>query len=259
MKLRSRLIALFLLAICALTAHADKTVVHVVTLVTTVSGDSTVTTRIANIADQVIPDSLTAFQTDSMAMVISSPMLQSIIGNATDTVAASIAKKQSATKVPTIDNQTLPGTFAWEAEAGSSIDMSGNDMSALDIAASFGYKRGLIKFLGVGAAMNVMVNNSARSFPIYLAFKTNFRKRPSLVFMDLRCGMSLNYLPNDYQQNAFYGMLGLGVNLAQGKKFSSYLVLGYTFKQFNDIETSSGSLIKLNDIHSATVKLGVTF
>lgn len=258
MKQRSRLIAFITLVICALTAYADKTVVHVVTLVTTMVGDTTVT-RVANIADQVLPDSLTDFQTDSMAIAISSPLLQSIIVNATDTVAASIAAKQTAIKEPTIADKTLYGTFAWEAEAGSSIDMSGNDMSAVDIGASFGYKRGLIKFIGVGAAMNVMVNNSARSFPIYLAFKTNFRKRPSLVFMDLRCGISLNYLPNDYQQNGFYGMLGLGVNLAQGKKFSSYLVLGYTFKQFDDIETSSGSLIKLNDIHSAIVKLGVTF
>lgn len=259
MKLRSRLIALALLAICALTAYADKTVVHVVTLVTTVSGDSTVTTRVASIADQVIPDSLTAIQTDSLAMAITSPMLQSIIGNATDTVAASFAAQQTPPKTQTVAEKALHGTFAWEAEAGGSIDMSANDMSAVDIAASFGYKRGVIKFLGIGASMNVMVNNSARSFPIYLAFKTNFRRRPSLVFMDFRCGVSLNYLPNDYQQNAFYGMLGLGVNLAQGKKFSSYLVLGYTFKQFDDIETSSGSQIKLNDIHSACVRLGVTF
>lgn len=259
MKLLSRLIAIITLALCALTAYADKTVVHVVTLVTTVSGDSTVTTRVANISDQILSDSLNAFQKDSMVSVLSYPMIQSIIGSATDAVVASHVTQQTTVNASTLANKTLHGTFAWEAEAGGSIDMSANDMSAIDIAASFGYKRGVIKFLGVGAAMNVMVNNSSRSFPIYLAFKTNFRRRPSLVFMDLRCGVSLNYLPNDYQQNAFYGMLGLGINLAQGKKFSSYLVIGYTFKQFDDIETSSGSLIELDDIHSACVRLGVTF
>lgn len=257
MKWLARLAAIVVLVACALSVSADKTVVHVVTLVTTVS-DSTTTTRIANIADGVVPDSLIS-QSDSVAIALSSPLIQSILVNATDTVASSLSKLTAAglTTPKTINNAR--GAFAWEAEAGSSIDMSGNDMSSLDIGASFGYKRGPIKFIGAGASMNVMVNNSARSFPIYLGFKTNFRQRPSLVFLDLRGGVSLNYLPNDYQQNGFYGMVGLGVNLAQGKKFSSYLVLAYTYKQFENIETSSGSYIKLDDIHTASVKLGVTF
>lgn len=257
MKLASRLTAILIIALCALSASADKTVVHVVTLVTTVS-DSTTTTRIANIADGVVPDSL-IMQSDSVAIALSSPLIQSILGNATDTVASSLAKLTSTTRPAATPDRSVRGAFAWEAEAGSSIDMSGNDMSSLDIGASFGYKRGLIKFIGVGASMNVMVNNSARSFPIYLGFKTNFRQRPSLVFLDFRGGVSLNYLPNDYQQNGFYGMVGLGINLAQGKKFSSYLVLAYTYKQFENIETSSTSYIRLDDIHTATVKLGVTF
>lgn len=257
MKLFARLTAIVVLVVCALSASADKTVVHVVTLVTTVS-DSTTTTRIANIADGIVPDSLIS-QSDSVAIALSSPLIQSILGNATDTVASSLAMLTSGTRPATTPANNARGTFAWEAEAGSSIDMSANDMSSLDIGASFGYKRGMIKFIGAGASMNVMVNNSARSFPIYLGFKTNFRQRPSLVFMDLRGGVSLNYLPNDYQQNGFYGMVGLGINLAQGKKFSSYLVIAYSYKQFENIETSSGSYIKLDDIHTASVKLGVTF
>lgn len=258
MRLAARLLAVIMTMLCGATAMADKTVVHVITLVTTIASDSTVTTRVANVSDQVIVDSLTVTEADSVAMLISSPIIQSLPVNATATV-TNPPTPTAVTPAAKAADTPLRGTFAWEAETGGSIDMSAGDMSSIDIAASFGYKRGVVKFIGVGAAMNVMVNNSARSFPIYLAFKTNFRRRPSLVFLDLRGGVSMNYLPNDYQQNAFYGMAGLGINLAQGKKFSSYLVLAYTYKQFDNIELEGGRLIRLDDIHSACVRLGVTF
>ncbi len=153
----------------------------------------------------------------------------------------------------------VKGAFAWGAEAGGSIDMSGNDMSSIDITASFGYKRGWIKFLGVGAEMDIMLNNSARSFPVYASLKTNFRNRPSLVFMDLRVGVAANYLPNDFQQTGAYAFGGLGVNLARGKSFTSFLVIGYTFKQFEDIHFENGDLLPMSDLHMASVRLGITF
>lgn len=149
--------------------------------------------------------------------------------------------------------------FAWGADAGGSIDMSGHDMSAIDISASFGFKRRVIDFLGVGAGIDIMLNNSARSFPVFLAFKTNFRQQPSLLFLDLRVGVSANYLPNDYQQTGAYTFAGLGFNLARGKKFASHIVVGYTFKSYKDIITRSDEIFPMNDVHTATVKLGVTF
>lgn len=149
--------------------------------------------------------------------------------------------------------------FAWGADAGGSIDMSGHDMSAIDISASFGFKRGLIDFLGVGAGIDIMLNNPARSFPVFVAFKTNFRQQPSLLFLDLRVGVSANYLPNDYQQTGAYTFAGLGFNLARGKKFASHIVIGYTFRSYKDIVTRSEEIFPMNDIHAATVKLGVTF
>lgn len=149
--------------------------------------------------------------------------------------------------------------FAWGADAGGSIDMSGHDMSAIDISASFGFKRGVIDFLGVGAGIDIMLDNPARSFPIFVAFKTNFRHQPSLLFFDLRVGVSANYLPNDYHQTGAYTFAGLGFNLARGKKFASHIVLGYTFKSYKDIVTRTDEVFPMNDIHAATVKLGVTF
>lgn len=151
------------------------------------------------------------------------------------------------------------GSFAWGAETGGSIDMSANDMSSFDIGASFGFKKSWIKFLGIGAEMDVMLSNSARSFPIYASLKTNFQKRHSLVFMDLRAGVAVNYLPNDYQQTGAYAFGGVGINLAQGKTFSSFIVIGYTFKQFENITLTDDSLLKMPPLHMASVRLGVTF
>ena len=151
------------------------------------------------------------------------------------------------------------GSFAWGAEAGGSIDMSANDMSTIYFTAYFGYKRNWIKFIGVGAEIDIMLNNSCRSFPVYLSFKSNFRNKPSLLFMDLRGGISVNYLPSDYSQSGAYAYGGLGINLASGKNFASHISIGYTFKQYRDFDTSEGKNIKMNDVHLATVRLGITF
>lgn len=150
-------------------------------------------------------------------------------------------------------------SFAWGADAGGSIDMSGNDMSSIDLSASFGFKRSWINFLGLGAEIDIMLNNSARSFPVYLAFKTNFHSRPTLLFLDLRAGLSANYLPNDYQQTGAYAFVGLGFNLARGKSFSSHLVLGYSYKEYSDITTREEEIFQMKDVHCATIKLGITF
>lgn len=137
--------------------------------------------------------------------------------------------------------------------------MSSNDMSSVDLAASFGFKRGWINFLGLGAEIDIMTNNSARSFPVYLSFKTNFRSRPTLLFLDFRAGISANYLPNDYQQTGTYTFVGLGFNLARGKSFSSHIVVGYSYKEYRDIVTREDEVFPMKDVHAATFKLGITF
>lgn len=168
------------------------------------------------------------------------------------------------------DNTTTHGHFTWGASAGSSIDMSGNDMASVDIAAMLGYRRGWIKFLGLGAEMDIMVNNSCRSFPIYATLRTNFQSRPSLLFLDTRLGISVNYLPDDYSQTGAYGFIGLGFNLASGKKFASHMVIGYTFKERKDYSVLYNSphddsaeptleTLRTKSLHMATVRLGITF
>lgn len=153
----------------------------------------------------------------------------------------------------------VKGKFAWGAEAGGSIDMSANDMSSIDLTASFGFSRGWIKFVGIGTGVDIMLNNSCRSFPTYISFKTDFSNRPSLLFMDIRGGFSINYLPDDKPQTGAYGFGGIGINLARGKKFTSHIVIGYTLKQRKDFLSDEGRTVRTKDLHLATVRLGIIF
>lgn len=153
----------------------------------------------------------------------------------------------------------VKASFAWGAETGGSLDMSAQDMSTIDLTAYFGFKRGWINFFGVGAEIDVTLNNSCRSFPVYAEFRTNFTNRKTILFLALRGGQSYNYLPGDYYQTGIYGFGGIGVNLARGRKFCSHLLMGYTFKQYTGYTTRRDEYIDLSDLHMATFRLGITF
>ena len=84
------------------------------------------------------------------------------------------------------------GQFAWGAEAGTGIDMGGDDMTTFNLHASFGYRNDWIRFAGIGAGIDVMLSNSTRSFPIYAMARTSFSNKPKLLFGDLRVGIAYN-------------------------------------------------------------------
>ena len=73
------------------------------------------------------------------------------------------------------NNRTV---FAWGADAGASIDMTGSDMSDINFSAQFGLKRGWINFLGIGLGADLTTANSCRSYDIFADFRTNFVNRP---------------------------------------------------------------------------------
>lgn len=152
---------------------------------------------------------------------------------------------------------SVPVKFAWGADVGASIDMTGQDMSGLEISASFGLRRGWLNFVGVGAGADIMTSNSARSYPMFVDFRTNFVNRRTLFFWSLRGGVSLSYLEHSHRQLGPYGSTGLGVNLARGKSFASFLYMGYTYRHRNRIV---GELVHdFKPLHYATFKIGVTF
>lgn len=155
-------------------------------------------------------------------------------------------------------NNQVKTCFAWGAEVGSSIDVSEHDMSALDFGAYFGFSRGWIKFAGVGASANIMVNNSCRSYPVYASFRTDFSNSRRLLFADVRGGISLNYLPDNVSQTCPYVSSGVGINLAGNNNFNSYIWLGYTYIGRNNVDTPD-YLIYYEDLHFVTVRLGIVF
>ena len=145
--------------------------------------------------------------------------------------------------------------FGWGAEVGSSIDVSGHDMSTLNIDAFFGYRTPGLDLLGVGAGIHMMVANSCRSFPVYGVVRTSFRTKPSLCFLDVRAGVAFNSLSNNQNQSVPYVNPAVGFNLARGKSFQSYLLVGYVYngmKSFADTEITSG-------LSCVNIALGITF
>lgn len=148
--------------------------------------------------------------------------------------------------------------FTWGAEMGGGIDMSENDMSTIDFNACLGMRFSVVRMLGIGAGANMMVSNSCRSFPVFALFRSSFSKVKKLCFLDIRGGVSINYMPDDYQQTGLYLSGGVGINLASSKNFSSHIIIGYSFFSRDDYVIGDFSH-RLKDLHFANLRLGVSF
>jgi len=148
--------------------------------------------------------------------------------------------------------------FAWGADAGASIDLSGDDMSSIDFNAVFGMSRGWVNFLGLGVEADIMTSNSCRSYPVYVDFRTNFRNKPSLLFWDIKLGASLNYLEYNHHQTGIYASTGLGINLACSSKFSTHLIIGYTYRERKTV-VGDEMTHHFKSLNYASVKIGVLF
>ena len=148
--------------------------------------------------------------------------------------------------------------FAWGANAGAGIDLSGSEMSCVELAVSVGMRWKALKFFGLGLQADIMVSNSCRSYPIYAQLRTNFHEGPSLLFWDVRGGLSINYLEENLKQTGAYFSTGVGVVLASGARYSSHLIFGYEFRSRSPIETET-ALYDLKNLHGITARLGVTF
>lgn len=148
--------------------------------------------------------------------------------------------------------------FAWGAEFNGGVEMSGHDMSTVGIDASFGMAWKWIRFLGITAEADIMVDNSSRSFPISLNFRTDFSRKRRLLFMDLRGGMAFNYYNGESQSTDPYASAGLGITLASGKTFSSHIILAYTY--LGRKHCYVGDFMRdCPGMSYASMRLGVTF
>ena len=157
-----------------------------------------------------------------------------------------------AARVP----EPMPRGFAWGAAVGGCIDMTSHDMSSVNLDANFGYRNSWINLLGVGASIDMMVNSSVRSFPVYAVLRTGFSKNPTLLFGDFRIGCAFNKL-NHKNQTGLYASPGLGVNLATGRTFRSYIMLSYIYNDMQGVYKDGDKPI--HSLHMACVRFGVAF
>lgn len=148
--------------------------------------------------------------------------------------------------------------FVWGAEVGGSIDLTSNVLSSLNLDAYFGYKNSWINALGVGASVNMMVNNSVRAFPIYALLRTDFSSLDRLLFLDLRGGIALNNLPEGHYQTSLYMSPGVGINLARGKSFCSYITLSYVYNGLKPFDLSDRHC-DVDGLSMACLRLGISF
>lgn len=148
--------------------------------------------------------------------------------------------------------------FAWGASLGSSIDMTGQDMTAVDIDAFFGYKGNYIRFAGMGAGIRMMVSNSSRSYPVYAMLRTSFTKSPSFLYLELKGGVGFTNLYTEVYQRNFVGGITIGFTLAHSHTFSSNFSLGYEYMPLSN-GTIDGVDTRFSDLHYASIRIGASF
>ncbi len=151
------------------------------------------------------------------------------------------------------------GKFAWGAEIGTSIDLTGHDMTTINLDANFGYSNGLLKMAGVGAGINMMASNSCRAFPIYAILQTNFRHRPTLCFLDLRLGLAIDNVDNDSRQTVPFINPSVGFNLAGNNNFQSYMRLGYLYNGMKSFGPENNRTVIKGGLSMVNVSIGINF
>ncbi|MGM9852995.1 MAG: hypothetical protein ACI30N_03385 [Muribaculaceae bacterium] len=151
-----------------------------------------------------------------------------------------------------------PLRFAWGAELNGGVEMSGHDMSTIGIGANFGLEYKWLRFLGVGAEANIMVDNSSRVFPLAVIFRTDFSQRRRLCFLDLRGGIALTYFKNEKESTQGYGSASVGFTLASGRTFASFLSVGYSYIG-RDRCMQRGTEHDCRGMSYATIRLGISF
>lgn len=155
-------------------------------------------------------------------------------------------------------DQARPLRFAWGAELNGGVEMSEHDMSTIGIGANFGLEYKWLRFLGVGAEADIMVDNSSRVFPLSVIFRTDFSQRRRLCFLDLRGGVALTYFKNEKQSTQGYGSASVGFTLASGRTFASYLSVGYSYIG-RDRCMQRGTEHDCRGMSYATIRLGISF
>lgn len=148
--------------------------------------------------------------------------------------------------------------FTWGAETGASLDMTSHDLSTFDVDVMLGYKNSIFNLAGIGAGLHRSVHAGNNFIPVYAVLRTDFRRKPSPLFLNVQAGYSFNTVQDSETLGDFYGAFGMGVNLSQSRKANSYVILSVAYQYL-----SSKILSKIDfDTHYvffAKLNIGVNF
>lgn len=141
-------------------------------------------------------------------------------------------------------------------ELGSSIDMSGYDLSTIDFDITCGYRSRAIQTLGLGTGIHRALGSRNTFVPVYLLLRTSFTSRPTLCFLHLKAGYNFNTINNSKTFGGTNASVGLGFNLSQSRNFSSHVVIAYGFRHFDSKENNP---LETDNVSLAQVSFGINF
>lgn len=150
-----------------------------------------------------------------------------------------------------------PNNFTWGAEVGTGIDMGGDNMSTLNLRATAAYTGPYLELAGIGAGIDMVMSNSCRAFPVYAIVRSSFAREPRLFFCEMRGGVAFNQATGIPDRTNLFLQPGVGIHLATGNTFSSYLTLSYTYNAMTFYGDRKDTLV--HGINLATIAIGVVF
>lgn len=149
--------------------------------------------------------------------------------------------------------------FTWGAEVGSSLDLTGHDMSTFDVDALFGYKNSAIRMLGFGVGIHRSIQHGDNFIPVYATIQTSFRSKPSLFFMSLKMGYSFNTFSDSPTFGDMVSSIGVGINLSNSRLVKTYVLLSAGYRYFNTRHIDLIDRITQHYIYIAQLRFGVSF
>lgn len=149
--------------------------------------------------------------------------------------------------------------FTWGAEAGASIDLTGLDMSTIDVDVLMGYKNAYINLLGAGVGVHRNVQSGDNFIPVYATLQTSFRKQPSLLFYTVKAGYSFNTIDSSKMFGDLMAYMGCGINLSKTRTARSFIQLMAGYRYFNTKHMDMFDKIDRHYIFDASLSIGVLF
>lgn len=148
--------------------------------------------------------------------------------------------------------------FIFGGELGTSIDLSGMDMSTFNFDIFMGYRNKWIQTVGIGAGYHKSLGFKDSFIPLYILFRSSFRPKPSLCFFHLKLGYSFNTISDSATYGDIACSIGCGFNLIQKRNLQSYILLCYGFRHFTERHLENMPISRAN-VSMAQITFGVSF